>query len=340
MSSFMRYLEEEEDVCGCSDASCDILPPWVAFATGGFCFFASLCCQGFMNWHFRTNDESFKDSYSFKNIIGALAPRNYGNNRAAKEAASEGSILFTLRVVLDCLYTPFFLLGFLQRDFSSGIFILIGWGAFVPFFLQRSLDLFARDPIPDRIKVVAYDVYEDIGKGVSLSIVVFLLQVLLGGYYSFAVYEGGRPCFESARVYFSYAFGALTKALYVSSISIIDIDNASNGPKLWAQIHQAADDGYLIMTDDNRTKKIKHNYLQHILSFIANDLMANILFLLMNIEMAHSENGLEFVLNFAAVFTITEYDDLDDPEEYEIFNPNTVDDGKPDAFIDDSTSKE
>ena len=318
----MRFIlrrGQEAAACECSEYSCDFLPPSAAFAAGGFCLAAAVACQLGMNWKYKPKQQTFRKSFQ----VGSLVPRTVlRGNTIAQAAYADDSSLMTLRMFFDCIYAPFFILGVLQLNFEIGYYAIFGWCLIVTAVLQKSFKLWNKEPVADKEKVIVYDVYQDITKGASLSMVIFSLQVLLGSYYAYAVFEGGRPCFQSQRVHGRYVFGAFLKALYSSSRLLIAMNDSRDDEVLWGKLQGAAANGFKVKDGNNKIKDIRFTRFQYFLSYLINNLASEVLFMLMNIEMANSGNGLDFVLNFAAVFTITEYDDLDDPGEYEFVRPD------------------
>lgn len=174
----------------------------------------------------------------------------------------------------------------------------------------------------------AEDTYQDFGKNISHAILMFMLQFGLTSVYVVSIVEGGRPCFQESRVYVYYLLGLFTKAIYTMSTDTQNYDKLlyqlthfrdfnwweDAATKLRISENKSFYNG--ISSDANDLKeginqfRVINFWIRFVLSFIVNTFIFDVLYVVVNIEMANSRDGVEFVLNFVAALAITEYDNM------------------------------
>jgi hypothetical protein len=294
--------------------SCDFLSPIVAFIIGG----VTIIIFSYLNWCIKEKDEK---SYKKRDMISGLTGFFW---------VFSWSSLF---------------LGGIQMNFQITFFVVMGGFVLYTRFDPKYTEVYkyhkGTKNRSEEKKLEARDIYQDFTTSFIRCFLIFILQIMLVFLYLLSVWDNGRPCFANYIQYIFYVLGVIAGAVYHVFEDMFQLKFTQRHQLLWVETHDAAN-GNLTITfknDDQDREEEKEEeytiscwewYARRFMSILVNVYAANLIIFLLPLQVAQSEQPLNFVLNVVAAKYILQLDNHStwdaDPKSFTIHQPATQDD--------------
>ena len=170
----------------------------------------------------------------------------------------------------------------------------------------------------DEQKVASYtaeDVFLNLNISIARVFATFACQGLLLIMYGYLIVTGDRPDFTKLQTFFFYLLGA--------AIQMVKADGTTN-KDLKEYIESCNGMAYVMglsVEESNDFKRAFEFYFRMYTGLLINHLGMDMLLLLLPLQLAQSENTMEFVLNAVAAYFIVELDNL--RNEVKFFKPDS-----------------
>ena len=217
-------------------------------------------------------------------------------------------------------------------------------------FAKHFVEMSFFKPLISTSQLVAGDIYQDIGRDGSRTLLLGLGQMILLSMYAFNVVDDGKPDLSSQRLYTFYCCGILMQIAYMSGQDVL-LKSIHSHFSFWGNALRAArmNNSYcweppsylmyhrphMVLTScsvrgfsNEATIRLSPNslflWLRFLCSTIINVGGLNVITLLLPLQLASNDDPLNFVMASVGAYYILGIDDYGEPIRYNLVMQNDV----------------
>jgi hypothetical protein len=324
--------------------SCDFLSPSASFIIGGVAYFIFIAFTIYIYIMHKDFFFNFINKYILKYCNKDESENN--DNIFNKTSCKQLDMIIGLFFFLFSVWGNFIFLGGYQMDFQITFFVLMGSFALFTFIDMKFTDGYKyENDIKNHRKekkLQARDIYQDVTTSFMSCFFIFVLQFILVFLYVSSVWNSGRPCFANSSQYIYYVLGAIVGAIYYAFEIISRLKFFQCDKLLWVEMYDAANENLRITfknhyQDREEEEEEKEEctisrwewYIRRTMSIIINIYAEDLIAAILPLQVAQSEQQLDFVLNVVAAKYILQLDNHStwnaDPKSFTIHQPATQD---------------
>jgi len=218
-----------------------------------------------------------------------------------------------------------------------------------PVFAKHFIELSFFKPLINTSELVAGDIYQDIGRDGSRTLLLGLGQIILLSMYAFNVVDDGEPDLSSQRLYSFYCCGILMQIAYMSGQDVLQKSiyshfsfwgNALRATRMkntycwepptylmYHRPHMVLTSGSVRGFGNEATIRLSNSpflWLRFLCSTIINVGGLNVITLLLPLQLASNDDPLNFVMASVGAYYILGIDDYGEPMRYNLVMQNDV----------------
>ena len=217
-------------------------------------------------------------------------------------------------------------------------------------FAKHFVEMSFFKPLINTSQLVAGDIYQDVGRDGSRTLLLGLGQIILLSMYAFNVVDDGKPDLSNQRLYSFYCCGILMQIAYMSGQDVL-LKSIHSHFSFWGNALRAArmNNSYcwepptylmyhrphMVLTSgsvrgfgNEATIRLSSNslflWLRFLCSTIINVGGLNVITLLLPLQLASNDDPLNFVMASVGAYYILGIDDYGEPIRYNLVMQNDV----------------
>jgi len=216
-------------------------------------------------------------------------------------------------------------------------------------FVKHFVEMSFWKPLINTSQLVAGDIYQDIGRDGSRTLLLGLGQMILLSMYAFNVVDDGKPDLSSQRIYSFYCCGILMQIAYMSGQDVL-LKSLHSHFSFWGNALRAArmknsysweppahlmyHRPHMVLTSgsvkgfgNEATIRLSNSpflWLRFLCSTVINVGGLNVITLLLPLQLASNDDPLQFVMASVGAYYILGIDDYGEPIRYNLVMQNDV----------------